>query len=89
MVALLLLKYSNNVQVYCDYFYKIVVPQHSGLFCCISTGVDSISASFRNYWAAPQAAIAVKKKQSIGVNGVVTTLSLYGSAFFVHANVGI
>ncbi len=29
---------------------------------------------------APRAAIAVKKKRSIGVNGVVATLSLYGSA---------
>ncbi len=37
------------------------------------------AATSGNFWEAPRAAIAVKKKRSIGVNGVVATLSLYGS----------
>ncbi len=44
------------------------------------------AATSGNFWEAPRAAIAVKKKRSIGVNGVVATLSLYGSGFskFIH-----
>ncbi len=34
------------------------------------------AATSGNFWEAPRAAIAVKKKRS---NGVVATLSLYGS----------